>query len=569
MDENGGVLRLREALIQVDQGLVGVRSREEVLERVCRAMVQEAGYIIAWMGWLNPRTHIVVPAMFAGEPAARYLSGLKITVEDDEYGKGPTGAALREGKPFVSNDFQTDERTRPWWEAGRLAGIRSSAAFPLICGGETCGTLNVYSARVSAFGPNEIAILENICEHISATLNRIQQNKKRQNLEHPASEAEERFRGFAESAEQVFWISSLHPELILYVNPAFERVWGRSAADLYRSPRLWTDSIHIDDRKRVLESYSNWTEGIPGSRYDVEYRLLKPGGETRWISDRGFVLRSEEGRILQVGGIAEDISNRKEAEEKLRKSEERFRKALDNMMEGCMIIGFDWTYIYVNEAAARHGRQRRENLIGHKMIDIYPGVEDSEVFSHYVSCMLDSVPQKFESKYEFLDGTTNWYEFIVYPVPEGIFVLSLDITDRKNVMQELMDSEETLKEAQSLARLGNWRLDLVTNKFTCSEEILNILEIDAASFSGTFDEFIGMIHGDDRPLVDSAYRRSFEERSSSQVTHRVLTRRGNLRFVSQKITTLCDPEGRPVRSIGTLQDVTDPEREMERQNENA
>ncbi|MCL5268511.1 MAG: PAS domain-containing protein [Bacteroidetes bacterium] len=560
MDESGRISRLQGALAKVNQALLRLRSREELLEQVCDVMVRHGGYIITWMGWLNPRTHIVVPAAFSGQTAEKYLIGIRVTVDEDALGKGPTGTALREGKSFVCNDFRSDERTRPWWESGKKAGIRSSAAFPFRCKGEVCGTLNVYSGEANVFGQKEVSILEEIAVDISVALDRIDEDTRRLQSVKAHEEGEERFRGFAEASEQVFWISSLHPELILYVNPAFERVWGRPVSDLYRSPRIWTDSIYIDDRARIIEDYSNWTLGIPGSKYDVEYRLVKPTGEIRWIADHGFVLRSEENRILQVGGIAEDITDRKQAEEELQRSEERFRQALDNMIEGCMIIGSDWTYLYVNDAAARHGRQKKENLIGHTMMEMYPGVEDTEVFARYRSCMLESIPQEFESKFVFLDGTINWYEFIVNPVPEGIFVLSLDITDRKRVLEALVESEETLREAQNLAHLGNWRLDLLTNKFSCSDELLMILELEPNEFIGTFDEFLGMIHQDDRPSVERIYKKSIDDRTSSHISHRMLLRDGRTKLVMQQFTTFYDNTGRPIRSVGTLQDVTDREK---------
>jgi PAS domain-containing protein len=164
----------------------------------------------------------------------------------------------------------------------------------------------------------------------------------------------------------------------------------------------------------------------------------------------------------------------------------------------------------------------------------------------------------------FLDGTTNWYEFIVNPVPEGIFVLSLDITDRKRVLEALMESEETLREAQSLARLGNWRFDLLTNKFTCSDELLRILELSPDEFGDTFEEFLCMIHIDDRAYVVSVYKKSIEDRVSTHVSHRVLLRNGSIKSVVQQFTTFYDSSGRPVRSVGTVQDVTSREGTWER-----
>ncbi|HQT92820.1 MAG TPA: PAS domain S-box protein, partial [Candidatus Kryptobacter bacterium] len=271
---------------------------------------------------------------------------------------------------------------------------------------------------------------EEIVADLSFRLSHLENKPEAEKPKTEMGEKKEMSRKFVDSAGEVFWIMNIQPELILYVNPAFEHIWGRPVAELYRNPRLWMDSIHIDDRPRIMEAFSNWIQKVPGSVYDVEYRIVRPDGNIRWISDRGFALLQEDGPGSSVAGIAADITDRKIAEENLEASRERYKSILDNMMEGCMIIGFDWTYLYVNDAAARHGYQERKNLIGRTMMSAYPGVEKSAVFARYRQCMDERVPQRFESSYTFDDGTTNWYEFRVAPVPEGIFVLSLDITER-------------------------------------------------------------------------------------------------------------------------------------------
>jgi len=114
-----------------------------------------------------------------------------------------------------------------------------------------------------------------------------------------------------------------------------------------------------------------------------------------------------------------------------------YGRLFDNLLEGCMVIGFDWTYLYLNEVAARHGNGKRADLLGRSMLEVYPGVEQSELFAHYRACMEQRTPQHFESSFTFADGSVNWYQLRVEPAPEGILVLSLDITERKRAEDEL------------------------------------------------------------------------------------------------------------------------------------
>lgn len=126
-----------------------------------------------------------------------------------------------------------------------------------------------------------------------------------------------------------------------------------------------------------------------------------------------------------------EIRERKQAEEALQENEERSRRTLDNMMEGCQIIGFDWRYLYVNDAVTQHGRQTREALLGRTMMEVYPGIENTEMFAVLRRCMNERTSHQMENEFTYPDGTKAWFELSIQPVPEGIFILSIDITAHK------------------------------------------------------------------------------------------------------------------------------------------
>jgi len=107
------------------------------------------------------------------------------------------------------------------------------------------------------------------------------------------------------------------------------------------------------------------------------------------------------------------------------------RRALDCLQEGFQIIGYDWHYIYVNPAAARHGRRPAKELIGHSIFEEYPGIDATPLFSALRRCMEDRVPQVLENEFTFPDGTRHWFELRIQPAPEGICVYSVDIDQRK------------------------------------------------------------------------------------------------------------------------------------------
>jgi PAS domain S-box-containing protein len=125
------------------------------------------------------------------------------------------------------------------------------------------------------------------------------------------------------------------------------------------------------------------------------------------------------------------------ANEILRKSEERFRLTLDNMLEGCQIINYDWKYIFINDSAALHGRRAKNEFIGRTMMDLYPGIDKTEFFEKLRSCMEKQIAHHIENEFTFPTGEKGWFELSIQPVPEGVFILSYDITERKRSEEEI------------------------------------------------------------------------------------------------------------------------------------
>lgn len=135
------------------------------------------------------------------------------------------------------------------------------------------------------------------------------------------------FRQIADSMRHVLWVTETHPERVLYVSPAFERLWGHRVDDIYADPRVWTQPIHPDDIPAVLRAYDAWLRAPRAEEFDVEYRLLQPDGSFRWICDRGSVVLGPDGKVERLTGIAEDITKRKLAEQQLEQAQIDLKRA--------------------------------------------------------------------------------------------------------------------------------------------------------------------------------------------------------------------------------------------------
>ena len=163
--------------------------------------------------------------------------------------------------------------------------------------------------------------LESRVEERTATLRQTNHQLLAEVIEHKRAEAalrssEERFRQLAENINEVFWISSLDsPQKMMYISPGYQKVWGRTCESLYEQPRSWLDAIHPLDRDRVSAAFKKQEHGD----YDEEYRIVRPDGSIRWIRDRVFPVHNNQGRVYRLAGIAEDITERKQAEAELRR----------------------------------------------------------------------------------------------------------------------------------------------------------------------------------------------------------------------------------------------------------
>jgi len=131
-----------------------------------------------------------------------------------------------------------------------------------------------------------------------------------------------------------------------------------------------------------------------------------------------------------------------------------------------------------------------------------------------------------------------------------------EIDERKRIEHVLRDSRRMLAEAQRIASVGSWELDLANNGLSWSDEIFRIFEIDPQQFDASYEAFINAIHPDDREAVDRAYTESLETRAAYGIEHRLLMADGRIKHVHERCETHYAPDGTPLRSLGTVQDIT-------------
>lgn len=139
-----------------------------------------------------------------------------------------------------------------------------------------------------------------------------------------------------------------------------------------------------------------------------------------------------------------DEQRRQQAAQR-RATEERYRATLDSMLEGCQIIGCDWRYLYLNKAAEQHNRRPNSELLGRTMPEAWPGIEQTPVYRQLKRCLEERIALNGEIRFDFPDGGSGWFDVHCQPVPEGVFVLSIDVSERRAAEDALRHLNQTLE----------------------------------------------------------------------------------------------------------------------------
>jgi len=130
------------------------------------------------------------------------------------------------------------------------------------------------------------------------------------------------------------------------------------------------------------------------------------------------------------------------------------RDVLDSLREGCQVVDFEYRYVYVNEATATQARRSAEELLGRTMMECFPGMENTPMFATLRRCMAERQHDRMENEFTLGDGSTSWYELFFVPVPQGMCILSVDISAQKRDAAALAKAEEQLRHAQKLEAIG-------------------------------------------------------------------------------------------------------------------
>ncbi|MBI5674788.1 MAG: PAS domain S-box protein [Nitrospirae bacterium] len=315
--------------------------------------------------------------------------------------------------------------------------------------------------------------------------------------------SEERFRSLAENIDQVFWFTELNPERVLYVSPAFERIWGVPAEDLYSNPRLWVDLIHKDDRQHMHEAFEAFISSGGKTPYKVEYRIKKQDDEIRWIYDRGTFIPTKEGQPQRISGVAEDITERKQVQEKLEKTTHTLQSIFQASPVAILVLNTFGQVTMWSPAAEHIFGWKAEEVLG-RFNPIVPEEKKDEFKSHRERILSGESFTGVEVKRMRKDGSYLDVMLSTAPVYDqngritGIIGMLTDITEKKKAEEALRESEENLRLYQTLIDQSYDSVEVVDPETGC---ILNVNKKTCADLGYSREELLSMKVFDIDPMV--------------------------------------------------------------------
>ena len=368
--------------------------------------------------------------------------------------------------------------------------------------------------------------------------------------------SEERFRQMAENVREVFWLFDRREGRLLYVSPAYEAIWGRPVEKLYERLGDAAESIHPDDRAAAGESLARVAE--TGADTVREYRIIRPDGEIRWIADRTFPVRDANGQVYRIGGIAEDVTDRKRAEEAIRRSEERWRSLVEHAPVFIATVDRDGTILFLNRTAPG---QSVDDSIGRTVYDYIPPRYHRRARAALGRVFKDGTSQGHDLAARGPDGVERWYSVRIGPIwgdghVEAAVVIATDITQRRRARQALLESEARYRAVVSD------QTEMITRYLPGSTILTFVNRACWRRFAASPGEMIGrpmtdFVPEEHRAAILEALSQLTPENPAFTAEHPVVERSGEVRWEQWTNRAIFDDEGRVVEHQGVGRDVTE------------
>ncbi len=577
-----------------------IRAKDELvyLNDVCKNIIEECGYSMMWIGYAeNDLDKSVKPVAYSGFEDG-YLETLKITWADTERGRGPTGTAIRTGKPVMCKNMLTDPKFTPWREEAIKRGYASSLVLPLFSEGKVFGAISIYSKKYDPFTDSEITLLSDLANDLSYGINSIRLNLAKDIAQEALSASERELRQKTKLLEHApVLVRNMKDEIIMW-NSGMEKLYGFKSADA-----IGKISSDLFQTKHPLSSIELQEIIKNKGSWEGELNHKNKRGQSLWVKSLQVLHKNDAGKPVAVIEINNDITVLKELEEELKKSkdeleirvkertaelvklnstlqqeiaerkqmqesiakrEKELRTLFEILPVGVSIIDENRKITNSNPALLKILGLTEENILkGEHLLRQYLNsdftpITDDEMPSK-MAVIEHAITQDSELGIIKENGEIIWTSISAAPLSDSSAVVVIaDITERKKSEVKLIESESKLKEAQKLAKIGSWSWDVEKDIIIWSDELYNIFGRDKELPTPNYSELSNMYTKESWEMHNMAVGKTIEEGVSYDIELEFIRndnkKHGWLNAIG-KVEK--DNSGKIIRLIGTAQDITE------------
>jgi PAS domain S-box-containing protein len=386
---------------------------------------------------------------------------------------------------------------------------------------------------------------------------------KVERTEHLLSQSEERLELVIQGSNDGFWDGRFlpnepwySPRTPIWWSPRVKVMLGYTDEEFPEVLESWASRLHPDDTDRVYAAVTAHIERhVP---YDVEYRLLTKTGEYGWFRARGQAIWDETGRITRMAGSLQCVTDRKRAEEALRRSQQLLRDVADNTTAVIYVKDADGRFLFINRRFEQLFHLTTEQIIGHTNHEIFPRKIADAFRANDLQVLERNSTVEYEEQAPHEDGL-HTYLSIKFPLcdhtgtPYATCGISTDITERKRIEQSLRAHEEQLRLALTSAEVGSWNWDLQTNQIYWSSQVDRFLGLSEGARPRTKNDWLGLVYREDRESMARTMHQAMDQPGDNLVfEHRVMRPNGSFQWCIWTGEIIRGHDGNALQILGTV-----------------
>jgi len=388
---------------------------------------------------------------------------------------------------------------------------------------------------------------------------------ERKRAEEALRESEEKYRTILENIEEGYFEVDIAGNFTFF-NESVCRLLGYSREEMMgMNNRYYTDETNAQKLYRTFNEV--YRTGVPAQEYDWE--VIRKDGTKRYVESSVSIRKNKSGQPIGFRGIVRDITERKQAVEELRKSEERFKLIFEYAPDAIYLNDLKGNFIAGNKAAEKITGFEKDELIGGSFLKL--NLLSVDQLPKAVTLLAKNARGKPTGPDEFIlkrkAGDKVLVEITTHPIKfekrTVVLGIARDITERKRAEEVLRESERELKEAQLLGRVGNWEFDVESQKITWSDQVYRLYERDPVLGPPTVEEEAAYYSTEQAQILHEYARRAVEEAQEFKYDLEATLPSGKRVYFSARMQPIKDAHGRVVKLFGTVQDITDRKRAEE------